>query len=30
MLGDAMDTLIWNDIWGTAHTVKVYSLCCSK
>ena len=25
-----MDSLIWNDLWGTAHTVKVYSLCCSK
>ena len=30
MSGEAMDSLIWNDLWGTAHTVKVYSLCCSK
>lgn len=30
MAGEAMDNLIWNDLWQTAHTVKVYALCCSK
>lgn len=30
MSGEAMDNLIWNDLWGTAHEVKVYALCCSK
>lgn len=30
MPGEAMDSFIWNDIWCSAHTVKVYALCCSK
>ena len=30
MAGEVMDNLIWNDLWQTAHTVKVYALCCSK
>lgn len=30
MAEEAMDNLIWNDLWQTAHTVKVYALCCSK
>lgn len=30
MSGEAMDNLIWNDLWGSAHTVKVYALCCSE
>ena len=30
MSGEAMDSLVWNDLWGTAHTVRVYSLCYSR
>lgn len=30
MAEEAMDNLIWNDLWVTAHTVKVFELCCSK
>lgn len=30
MSGEPMDNLIWNDLWGSALTVKVYALCCSK
>lgn len=30
MSGEAMDNLVWNDLWASGHTVKVYALCCSK
>lgn len=30
MSGETMDNFIWNDLWYTAQTAKVYELCCTR